>query len=231
MICRNARCGAPRESADPAPERALTSLISYCSNPGKETDMKPRLHAFALAALAVFLTAGPAAAQGGPPAGEPGQHTRVFRSLENPGVSSQPKECPFPGANLFLGATLWSMETRAGDSRVINEAAQQIGTAAACGLITTALTPGTLVPFYVDFALDQGPDKGDTFVAVGAWQGITNDVPMPGVVLAGCALRVTQGPEGFLGGAATSMSIFNPRRLQGAGTGSFWTLRAYTTTD
>src|SRR6266511_3641450 len=179
MICRNARCGAPRESADPAPERALTSLISYCSNPGKETDMKPRLHAFALAALA------------------------VFRSLENPGVSSQPKACPFPGANLFLGATLWSMETRAGDSRVINEAAQQIGTAAACGLITTALTPGTLVPFYVEFTLDQGPDKGDTFVAVGACQAITNDVPMPGVVLAGCALRVTQGPEGFLGGAAT----------------------------
>jgi len=230
MIRRNARCGAQGERRS-GPERALTSLISYCSNPGKETDMKPRLHAFALAALAVFLTAGPAAAQGGPPAGEPGQHTRVFRSLEDPGVSSQPKECPFPGANLFLGATLWSMETRAGDSRVINEAAQQIGTAAACGLITTALIPGTLVPFYVEFTLDQGPDKGDTFVAVGACQAITNDVPMPGVVLAGCALRVTQGPEGFLGGAATSMSIFNPRRLQGAGTGSFWTLRAYTTTD
>src|SRR5437879_8027536 len=74
--------------ADPALERAPTSLISYCSNPGKETDMKPRLHAFALAALAVFLIAGPAAAQGAPPAGEPGQHTRVFRSLEDPGVSS-----------------------------------------------------------------------------------------------------------------------------------------------
>jgi hypothetical protein len=44
-------------------------------------------------------------------------------------------------------------------------------------------------------------------------------------------MRVTRGPEGFLGGAATSMSIFNPLRLQGAGTGSFWTLRAYTTED
>ncbi len=129
--------------------------------------MKPRLHAFALAALAVFLTAGPAAAQGGPPAGEPGQHTRVFRSLEDPSISSQPKECPFPGANLFLGATLWSMETRAGDSRVVNEAAQQIGTAAACGLITTAVIPGALVPFYIEFTLDQGPDKVDTFVALG----------------------------------------------------------------
>ncbi len=193
--------------------------------------MKPRLHASALAALAVFLIAGPAASQGGPPAGEPGQHTRVFRSLEDPGVSSQPKECPFPGANLFLGATLWSMETRAGDSRVVNEAAQQIGTAAACGLITTAVIPGALVPFYIEFTLDQGPDKVDTFVALGACQVITNNVPMPGVVLAGCDLRLTQGPEGLLGGVATSMSIFNPLRLQGAGTGSFWTLRAYTTTD
>jgi hypothetical protein len=191
--------------------------------------MKPRLHASALAALAVFLIAGPAAARGGPPAGEPGQHTLVFRSLEDPDVSSHPKECPFPGANLFLGATLWSMGTRASDSRVVNEAVQQIGTAAACGLITTALIPGTLVPFYVEFTLDQGPDKGDTYVAVGTCQVITNNVPRPGVVLAGCALRVTQGPEGFLGGAATSMSIFNPLRLQGAGTGSFWTLRAYTT--
>ncbi len=187
--------------------------------------MKPRLHAFALAALAVFLTAGPAAAQGGPPAGEPGQHTRVFRSLEDPGISSQPKECPFPGANLFLGATLWSMETRAGDSRVVNEAAQQIGTAAACGLITAA----PLVPFYIEYALNPGHHSGNTFVAVGACQVVSDNVPRPGIVLAGCALRVTQGPEDFLGGIATSMSIFNPLRLQGAGTGSFWTLRAYST--
>src|SRR5712691_3027852 len=162
--------------------------------------MKPRLHASALAALAVFLIAGPAAAQGGPPAGEPGQHTLVFRSLEDPGVSSQPKKCPFQDANLFLGATLWSTETRASDSRVVNEAVQQIGTAAACGLITTALVPGTLVPFYVEFTLDQGPDKGGTYVAVGTCQVITNNVPQPGVVLAGCALRVLQGPEGFRGG-------------------------------
>src|SRR5216684_1210654 len=115
--------------------------------------MKPRLHASALAALAVFLIAGPAASQGGP----------------------------------------------------------------------TAVIPGALVPFYIEFTLDQGPDKSETFVALGACHVITNDVPMPGVVLAGCALRVTQGPDGFLGGVATSMSIFNPLRLPGAGTGSFWT--------
>lgn len=191
--------------------------------------MTPRLHASALAAFAVFLIAGPAAAQGGPPAGEPGQRTRVFRSLEDPNVSSHPKECAFPGANLFLGASLWSIETDAGDSRVVNEAAHQIGIAAACGLIATGPAPVTLVPFYIEFTLNQGHDKGNTYIAVGACHVLTDNVPRPGIVLAGCALRVTQGPEGFLGGVATSMSIFNPLRLQGAGTGSFWTLRAYTT--
>ena len=193
--------------------------------------MKSRLTAsFPTVVCAVFMGV-PAGAQGGPPAGEPGQRTLVFRSLEDPDVESHPEACPFAGANLFLGANLWSMQTRASDSRVVDEAVQQIGTAAACGLITTALVPGTLVPFYVEFTLDQGPDKGDTYVAVGTCQVITNNVPRPGVVLAGCALRVTQGPEGFLGGAATSMSIFNPLQLEGAGTGSFWTLRAYTATE
>ncbi len=187
--------------------------------------MTLRLQPAALAALAVFLFAGSAAAQGGPPAGEPGQHTLVFRSLEDPNVSSHPKECPFPSANLFLGATLWSIETDASDSRVANEAVQPIGTAAACGLITTA----SLVPFYIEYTLNPGHHRGNTFVAVGACQVVSDNVPRPGIVLAGCALRIAQGPEGFLGGIATSMSIFNPLRLQGAGTGSFWTLRAYTT--
>jgi len=186
--------------------------------------MRFRLHASALATLAVLLVAGPAAAQGGPPAGEPGQSTLVFRSLEDPNVSSHPNACPFPGANLFLGATLSSMQTDAGDSRVVDEAVHQIGTAAACGVITTA----PLVPFYIEFTLNHGHDKSNTYVAVGACQVVSNDVPRPGIALAGCALRVTQGPAGFLGGIATSMSIFNPLRLQGAGTGSFWTLRVYT---
>src|SRR6266702_3791138 len=186
--------------------RNVTKRPGSAAGCAKETNMTLRLQPAALAALAVFLFAGSAAAQGGPPAGEPGQHTLVFRSLEDPNVSSHPKECPFPSANLFLGATLWSIETDASDSRVANEAVQPIGTAAACGLITTA----SLVPFY-------------------ACQVVSDNVPRPGIVLAGCALRIAQGPEGFLGGIATSMSIFNPLRLQGAGTGSFWTLRAYTT--
>jgi hypothetical protein len=184
----------------------------------------------AVAAATVFVQVGVASAQGRA-AGEEGQRTLIFRSLEDEDVSNQPQDCPFAGANLFLGATLWSMQTRASDSRVVNEAVRRIGTAAACGLITGPLVPATLVPFYVEFTMDRGPGRGDRYTAVGSCQVITNNVPRPGVVLAGCALRVTQGPEGFLGGAATSMSIFNPQQLQGAGTGSFWTLRVYTTED
>jgi hypothetical protein len=186
--------------------------------------MSPRTPVFALAVLAVFFT-GPVGAQDGPQQGEPGQHTLVFRSMEDPSVSSQPGQCPFAGANLFLGAILSSMQTRASDSRVVNETVHRIGTAAACGLITTALVPGAVVPFYIEFTLD----RGEIFVAGGNCQAITNNVPSPGVVLAACALHVTQGPEDFVGGVATSMSIFNPARLPGAGTGSFWTLRVYTT--
>jgi hypothetical protein len=194
--------------------------------------VKSRVAAHALITIAVTLNSGGiAGAQGGPPAGEPGQRTLIFRSLEDPALSSHPQSCPFGGANLFLGANLWSEQTRASDSQVVDEAVQQIGTAAACGLITTALVPSTLVPFYVEFTLDQGPDQGDAYTAVGTCQVISNNVPRPGVVLAGCALRLIQGPEGFLGGAATSMSIFNPLGLAGAGTGSFWTLRAYTAMD
>jgi hypothetical protein len=190
-----------------------------------------RLAALAVVVAATAAVAVPIAAtqEGeGAPAGEPGQKTYIFRSLEDPTVPSQPRDCPFAGANLFLGATLWSEETRATDSRIVNEAVQQIGVAAACGLITAPLVPSTLVPFYLEFTIEQGPDAGDSYTAVGNCQVITNNVPRPGIILAGCALRVMSGPPGFVGGAATSTSIFNPARLEGAGTGSFWTVRVYT---
>ena len=177
--------------------------------------------------LTGLAPAAPASAAQGP-AGEPGQKTFIFRSLEDPAVPSRPVDCPFPGANLLLGATIWSMDTRAVDSRVVNEAVQQFGVASACGLITAALVPGTVVPFYLEFTIEQGPDRGDSYAALGTCQVITNNVPRPGIILAGCALRVVTGPAGTVGGAATSMSIFNPLRLEGAGTGSFWTVRVYT---
>ena len=188
--------------------------------------MKLLIRAAVFVVGAVLMVPVASAAQG-PPAGEPGQKTYIFRSLEDPTIPSRPAGCPFPGANLFLGATIWSMDTRAVDSRVVNEAVQQFGIASACGLITGPLVPSTLVPFYLEFTIEQGPDRGDSYAAVGSCQVITNNVPQPGIILAGCALRVVTGPPGTLGGAATSMSIFNPLRLEGAGTGSFWTVRVY----
>lgn len=174
---------------------------------------------------AVLITPVASAAQG-PPAGEPGQKTYIFRSLEDPAVP-RPAVCPVDRANLFLGATIWSIGTRAVDSRVVNEAVQQFGIASACGLIAVPLVPGAIVPFYLEFTIEQGPDRGDSYTAEGNCQVITNNVPQPGIILAGCALRVVTGPPGTVGGAATSMSIFNPKRLEGAGTGSFWTVRVY----
>src|SRR5258705_5397424 len=72
----------------------------------------------------------------------------------------------------------------------------------------------TLFPYTTLF---RSPDNSVTHAAIGACQVLTNGVPTLGVDLAGCALRLTQGPTGFLGGIATSMSIFNPLRLPGAG--------------
>ncbi len=68
----------------------------------------------------------------------------------------------------------------------------------------------------------------DVFVARGTCTVISNDVPVTGLILAGCTLRLVSFPSEVLGGVATSMSVFNPLQLQGFSTGSFWTLRLYT---
>jgi hypothetical protein len=54
----------------------------------------------------------------------------------------------------------------------------------------------------------------------------SNGVPQGGVVLAGCALRLQSGPPGFVGGIATSATVVN-LGAPGFQTGSFWTLRVY----
>jgi hypothetical protein len=56
---------------------------------------------------------------------------------------------------------------------------------------------------------------------------VSNAVPRPGIVLAGCALKLTGFPAAYAGGLATSTSVFNPTGLPGFNTGSLWTLRAF----
>jgi hypothetical protein len=90
-------------------------------------------------------------------------------------------------------------------------------------VISGGLEPGVAVPFYAEFHFE----GGDRYRAEGTAQVLTSDVPAADVVLAGCALRLVGGPEGFLGGVATSASVFNPTRRPGVETGSTWTLHAY----
>jgi hypothetical protein len=168
---------------------------------------------------------------------ESGVRTLIFRSLESPDVNSHPENCPFikpgPVANLFLGAHLYSIAERASDSEVVNDTVQDIGIAAACGVLTLPVIASTVVPFYIVFTLGNGPDRGDKYIAQGECRPArpTFDVPKTGVLLAGCVLDLLSGPEPFLGGAATSLSIFNLRQVSGVTTGSFWTIRSYSQTQ
>ena len=142
-----------------------------------------------------------------------------FRSQEDPSV--EPDEsviaaAPFE-ANLRLGALLWSVPGAGGGSP------QRIGTATACGRITDpAFTPDARFDFHVRFDLPEGP-----VTATGGCTLISNDLPVRGIVLAACHLRVVAAPPGCSGGAAASLSIFNPGRIPGFSTGSYWTLQLY----
>ena len=148
-----------------------------------------------------------------------------FRSAEDPASPPDTAFCdaaPFH-ANVRLGASLYSYELRRNDGRVEQEEGRKIGTATACAQLTNFLFPNGLQQnFIVRFDLPQG-----SFTAVGTCTFATNDVPLRGFVLAGCSLQMTGFPEGVLGGAMASLSSFNPFRLPGFNTGSYWTLQYY----
>jgi hypothetical protein len=148
-----------------------------------------------------------------------------FRTEEDPQVVGADAFCqaaPFP-VNVKLNATEWSEQTRAVDGRVVNKDVQRIGTALACAQLTNfAFPPGLQQNFYARFELPDG-----TYTALGTCTLISNDVPVAGLVLAGCTLKLTGMPAGVVGGAAVSLSVFNPFRRPGFTTGSQWTIQAY----
>ena len=144
----------------------------------------------------------------------------IYRTVEDPAVPAVPAGCPHGNPNVRLGATVRSFQTRASDAETVNGRGRQVGTASACGLITGPLVPGATVPFFIEFRVDEG-----VYVANGTCTVVSNDMPTPGLILAGCNLRLQNAPAGFAGGTATSNSVFNPARLAGFDTGSFWTLR------
>lgn len=143
-----------------------------------------------------------------------------FRSEEDTSTPPDPEVCaaaPFD-PNVRLGAALWA------DGGGVDEDSEEdeawFGTATACTrVIDPAFPPGTRLPFYAVFDLPDGrvTASGDATV-------VSNDVPVAGLVLAACHLRVIEAPPGFSGGVATSLSVFNPAGLTGFNTGSFWTI-------
>lgn len=148
-----------------------------------------------------------------------------FRTEEDPAVTGAADFCasaPFT-VNVRLNASAYSVRTRAVDGRVVNQDAQRVGTALACAQITNpAFPPGLQQNFYARFELPDG-----NYTAQGTCTLISNDVPVAGLVLAGCTLKLVDSPTGIAGGAAVSLSVFNPRRLPGFATGSQWTIQAY----
>jgi len=205
--------------------------------------MSPRsLSALALLALAAACADAPSASDRAPLdrrdvalEGTPGAHAGPqltgapvvvrFRSIEDPAFPADRSVCTDAGftTNVFLGASLWSEATTASSGRIVNNSVRRIGKATACARITDPTFPPSLPQlFYVRFETPEG-----AFTARGACTLVSNDVPQPGLVLAGCHLRIVDGPADMRGGVITSMSVFNPRQLPGYNTGSEWTIQFY----
>jgi len=173
----------------------------------------------ALAAVAVCSSA---QAQGLP------ESVIQFRSLDDPAVVPDLEVCErapfFPHINVVFGASFWSSRTRANDGQVVVPEARQIGIATACMLVTDPTFPvGGVAPFYIEGMV------GDVdFTGIGECTLVGNTVPVPGLILAGCNLKIPADPDqGLLGGSATSNSVFNPLAIPGFETGSYWTLHLY----
>jgi hypothetical protein len=152
-----------------------------------------------------------------------------FRSEEDPAYPPDPAVCaaaPFT-ANVQLGASLWTEAVNAAHGVVVHPMVRRLGTATACVRITDpTFTPGVAQPFYAQFDIPEGRVTAEGHCSV-----VSNDVPSPGLVLAGCFLRATGVPHGYAGGAVTSLSVFNPASLPGFTTGSVWTVQLYPSQD
>jgi hypothetical protein len=148
-----------------------------------------------------------------------------FRSAEDPASPPDPAVCaaaPF-NVNVRIGGTLYSYETRASDGKVVQDHARAVGKATACVQLTNfAFPPGLTQNFLLQLTLRDG-----VYTALGTCTIVSNDVPRRGLVLAGCNLALIGFPEDVLGGAVTSVSTFNPFRLDGFATGSYWTAQIY----
>ena len=169
---------------------------------------------------ALLLLAGPAAALAG-------ERTLILKTLEDESTPADLRVCDdakfAAPVNVVLGASVWSLQTRASKGEVMNETIRNLGTATGCGLMTDPRPYAPAQRFVIQFELEDG-----TYLADGTCDIVSATVPTAGILLAGCALRLVKAPEGVLGGVVTSASVFNPKGIPGFGTGSVWTLHLYT---
>jgi hypothetical protein len=149
-----------------------------------------------------------------------------FRSVEDPAPPDQAicDSAPFK-ANVRIRGTLYTYETRKNSGEVVTDEERAIGKATACAQITSLLFPeGLAQKFFLQLMLRDG-----VYSASGTCTIISNSVPVNGLVLAGCNLKIdaSTAPAGVIGGAVTSVTTFNPFRLAGFATGSYWTAQIY----
>lgn len=155
-------------------------------------------------------------------------HVVQFHSAEDPASPPDSSFCataPFK-VNLRLGASLYAYDLGEQTAMIRHDHLRKIGSATACAQLTNFTFPAGLQQnFSVRFDLPEGRFEG-----VGTCTLTSNSVPLAGFVLAGCALNMTAFPPGVAGGAIASLSSFNPFRLSGFATGSYWTLQYYDAT-
>jgi hypothetical protein len=157
-----------------------------------------------------------------------GETVLQLRTVEVPGMIVDDSICAESGftPNVRLYAHVWSQQTRASDGTVVNDQIRDIGLARACVQITDFTFSPFINParFYIRFDLENG-----VFTGLGTCTVMSNNIPEPGLILAGCNLTLTGWSGGVSTpmGSAVSSSVFNPFQRPGYNTGSFWTLRMY----
>lgn len=127
-----------------------------------------------------------------------------------------------PEGVLPLGASLWAVNTRNKDGKIVKEKVRQVGTGTAVTIIPE--DPGdfspfeSLTPFYFKANVGEMEFTADGF-------GMVTNI-FGGAAFVGCNLEVFEDPSNeILGGSATSNSVLPLIESSVYQTGSFWTLR------
>jgi len=149
------------------------------------------------------------------------------------------RELPEDTVLFMFDADLYASQNRSKDGLVVNPQVRKTGTAYACAWLSVNELFGNLSadpPYPIDPTqpLPTGPFYGEFSIgglelAGGGECTLTsNTMPVPGLGLVGCYLRINPDEDqGLLGGNATSNSVFNPLGLPGFQTGSFWTVHIF----